>query len=80
MLEWPLPLSCGAQVIETAARDGWGQSEMAKALGVRSSGFRYLLTKAREKLKEKLAARGLTLRELFGGDVEPRGILDPEEK
>lgn len=76
MLEWPLPPSCALDVIEAAARDGWSVTQMATALGVRSSGFRYLLAKAREKLKE----RGISLREFFGDGTDKRGTLDPEEK
>jgi predicted DNA-binding protein (UPF0251 family) len=76
MMEWPLPPSCFLEVIERAAAEGWGQNEMAQALGVSSSGFRYLLVKAREKLKE----RGVALREYFGDGEPKRGILDPEER
>ena len=76
MLEWPLPPSCFLEVLERAAREGWGQNEMAQALGVSSSGFRYLLVKARAKLIE----RGVALREYFGDGEPKRGILGPEEK
>ena len=76
MMEWPLPPSCALDVIEAAARDGWSQPQMARALGVKSSAFRNLLVKAREKLK----AKGIKLREFFGGKTDPHGTLDPEEQ
>lgn len=76
MMEWPLPPSCGADVIEAAVREGWSVPKMARSIGVRLSGFRYLLTKAIRKLR----ASGVSLREFLDGRADPRGTLEPEEQ
>lgn len=76
MLEWPVPRSCLLQVLEIAAREGWGHAEMAAELGLSMSGFNNLLVKARGKLKE----RGVTLREFLDDGDASRGMLDPEER
>lgn len=51
-IEWPLPSSCGADVIERGVAEEWSSAKYAEALGIQESGFWYLLKKALVKLKD----------------------------
>jgi hypothetical protein len=74
-MDWPLPPSCGLDVIEQAMREGWSMSKMAGTLGVRLNGFRHLLNKAMRKLRES----GVSLREFLDDAGPGRATLEPKK-
>jgi hypothetical protein len=50
-LDWPLPPSCGADVLELAQREGWSLAKIAAAYDLSVRGLHFLLLKAKTKLK-----------------------------
>lgn len=70
LMSWPVPPSCGHDVLEAAVREGWSVPRMARAVGLRLSGLRYVISKAIAKLQ--LAADGTDIRELLAGDAPDR--------
>lgn len=70
---WPVPPSCWFDVMEKSQREGWSVTQMAKAIGIRASGFRFLFSKASRKLREN----GVALREFIDASAPTHARIKP---
>ncbi len=87
-LEWPLPLSCGYDLLESSEIQQWTREQKAKALGLSADSYQWALRSAARKLRDLAASGKLSLTE-FLEDSEIRRdmqrrfgfhIIRPEEK
>lgn len=62
-LEWPLPPSCGLDILERAQREEWSVARLAHAIQLSPRGAQFILLKA----KAKLRASGATLPDFDDG-------------
>jgi hypothetical protein len=56
-LEWPLPPSCGYDLLESSEIHGWTREQKARALGLSVDSYQWALRSVARKLRE-LAANG----------------------
>lgn len=60
-LEWPLPPSCGADLLENAAIHGWTCEQKARALGLTADSFQWSLRSAGRKIRALASNANLSL-------------------
>lgn len=65
-LEWPLPPSCGADLLESGELHGWTREQKARALGLSVDSYQWTLRNVARKLRELAASGKLTLSEFLG--------------
>lgn len=65
-LEWPLPPSCGADLLESGEIHGWTREQKARALGLSVDSYQWTLRNVARKLRELAASGRLALSEFLG--------------
>lgn len=66
-LEWPLPPSCGKDLLESGEIHGWTRAQKARALGLTVDSYQWTLRNVNRKLRELAASGKLALSEFLGG-------------